>query len=184
MAGALEWARRRPVRGLVLAAGGTHELDPWWEQPLMRSMRVGGRQLFRSPWLQALNRRWISTSNEPAVDAFCRESPIPVELEPYRSMEVFWGYNFHRRPTPLHWPNIPALILSGGHDPMFNRAMAEALAARFNQGRHLHLPNCGHLLMVEEPQRVNQAIADWMTSAELLVEAPHNPTSDHPNPGA
>ncbi|MFM8277008.1 MAG: alpha/beta fold hydrolase [Cyanobium sp.] len=26
---ALEWARRQAVRGLVLAAGGTHELDPW-----------------------------------------------------------------------------------------------------------------------------------------------------------
>ncbi|KEF40777.1 MAG: alpha/beta hydrolase [Cyanobium sp. CACIAM 14] len=168
---ALEWARRRAVRGLVLAAGGTHDLDPWWEKPLMRLMRAGGRQLFRWPAVQELNRGWLSGSANPAMDRFFRESPIPVTGEPYRSVEIFWGYNFHRRPAPVRWPRIPALILSGGRDPMFTLAMGEALAGRFDQGRHLHLSQCGHLLMAEEPETVNRAIAAWIQEEGLVQES-------------
>lgn len=164
---ALEWARHRSVRGLVLAAGGTHELDPWWEQPLMRLMRLGGRQLFRFQRVQELNRSLLSASDHPAVDRFCRESPIPFNVEPYRSLEIFWGYNFFQRPATRRWSQIPALILSGGRDPMFNLAMGDALAARFDQGRHQHLPDCGHLLMAEEPEMVNRSIANWIANEGL-----------------
>ena len=181
---ALEWARRQPVGGLVLAAGGTHELQPWWEQPLMRWMRYGGRQLFRSPWMQVLNRSWMSDSSEPSVDRFWRESPIPTDEEPYRSIEAFWGYNFHRRSAPVHWSNNSALILSGGRDPMFTRAMGETLADRFDQGQHLHLPDCGHLLMVEAAETVNQAIDEWMAESGLDGAGRDNPAGDHPNPTA
>jgi pimeloyl-ACP methyl ester carboxylesterase len=164
---ALEWARRRPVRGLVLIAGGTHELDPWWERPLMRSMGAVGRHLFRWPALQELNRRWLGPAANPALDRFCVESPIPVTAEPYRSLEIFWGYDFHRRPAPDHWARLPALVISGGRDPMFRRAMGEALAERFERGRHRHLPEAGHLLMVEQAAVVNGAISDWIDAEGL-----------------
>ena len=119
----------------------------------MRLMRVGGRQLFRSQRVQAFNRRLLSASKHPAVDRFCQESPIPFNLEPYRSMEIFWGYNFFRRPAPERLSTIPALILSGGRDPMFTMAMGDALAGRFVRGHHQHLPECGHLLMAEAPEQ-------------------------------
>jgi pimeloyl-ACP methyl ester carboxylesterase len=164
---ALEWARRRPVRGLLLIAGGTHELDPWWERPLMRSMGAAGRHLFRLPALQALNRRWIGAAENPLLDRFCAESPIPVTAEPYRSLEIFWGYDFRRRPAPAHWPRLPVLVLSGGRDPMFSLAMGEALAERFERGRHRHLPGAGHLLMVEQAEAVNAVIADWIAAEGL-----------------
>lgn len=164
---ALEWSRRWPVRGLVLIAGGTHGLDPWWEQPLMRFMRAGGRQLFGSLWIQTVNRNWLSGDTHPAAARLMEESPIPVELEPYRSIETFWGYNFHRRPDSKRVFQIPALILSGGQDPMFTQAMGETLAKSFQNGRHHHFRSRGHLLMAEEPETVNQAIAEWITSEGL-----------------
>ncbi len=137
------------------------------EKPLMRLMRFGGRQLFRRRAVQELNRGWLGGGAHPTLDRFFRESPIPVIEEPYRSMEIFWGYNFHRRPAPVRWPRIPALVLSGGRDPMFSLAMGEALAGRFDQGRHLHLPDCGHLLMAEDPEAVNGAIAAWIETEGL-----------------
>ena len=164
---ALEWARRWPVRGLVLIAGGTHGLDPWWEQPLMRVMRGGGRQLFRSQWIQAFNRNWVSGSTHPATARFLEESPIPVELEPYRSIETFWGYNFHRKRDSERVFQIPAFILSGGEDPMFSQTMGDTLASCFLHGRHHHLRSCGHLLMAEEPETVNQLIANWIAAEGL-----------------
>ncbi len=164
---ALEWARRRPVRGLVLIAGGTHELDPWWERPLMRFLGIGGRHLFRLPVLQALNRRSLGAADHAPLDRFCAESPIPVSREPYRSMQIFWGYDFHRRPAPDPLSRLPVLVFSGGRDPMFSFAMGEALAARFERGHHRHLPAAGHLLMVEEADGVNRAIADWVAAEGL-----------------
>lgn len=173
----LEWARRRPVAGLVLIAGGTHDLDPWWEKPLIRAMGGVGRHLFRLQEVQRLNQRWMGGPERPELERFFSESPIPVGLEPYRSVEAFWGYNFHRRPTPVRWPHTPALVVSGGRDPMFSRAMGEALAGRFNNGRHVHLAEAGHLLMVEQPGVVNGAIATWITEqgiAEKGIAGPRN----------
>lgn len=167
---ALEWARYRPVRGLILIAGGTHELDPWWEQPLMRFMEVAGRHLFRLAALQALNRRAMGAADCPLLDRFCAESPIPVSLEPYRSMQSFWGYDFRRRPAPQHWAALPALVLSGGRDPMFNEPMGEALAGRFHRGVHHHLSEAGHLLMVERAEEVNTLIAEWIRAEGLDQE--------------
>nr|WP_216903662.1 alpha/beta hydrolase [Synechococcus sp. CCY 9618] len=164
---ALEWARRRPVRGLVLIAGGTHELDPWWERPLVRAMGSAGRHLFRLPAFQALHRRGMGNPGNPRLDRFCAESPIPVTAEPYRSMEIFWGYDFHRRPDPGPWSDVPALVLSGGRDPMFSQAMGDDLAARFVRGRHLHRPDAGHVLMVEQAEVVNSAIVDWIAAEGL-----------------
>jgi pimeloyl-ACP methyl ester carboxylesterase len=77
-------------------------------------------------------------------------------------LQIFWGYDFHRRPAPDPLSRLPVLVFSGGRDPMFSFAMGEALAARFERGQHRHLPAAGHLLMVEEADRVNGAIADWV----------------------
>jgi pimeloyl-ACP methyl ester carboxylesterase len=163
----LEWARRRPVAGLVLIAGGTHDLDPWWEKPLISAMGAVGRHLFRLQVLQRLSQHWMGAGESPELERFFQESPIPIEREPYRSVEAFWGYNFHRRPEPVHWPHTPALILSGGRDPMFSLAMGEALACRFHNGQHRHLDGAGHLLMAEEPSEVNATIATWIREQGL-----------------
>ncbi len=40
----LEWAQRYPVGGLVLIAGGSHNLTPWWEFPLVKLLKWSDRQ--------------------------------------------------------------------------------------------------------------------------------------------
>ena len=50
---------------------------------------------------------------------------------------------------------------------MFNRAMGEALAGQFTLGQHHHIAEAGHLLMVEEPERVNQLITSWIEALGL-----------------
>ncbi len=43
----LEWAQRHLASGLILIAGGTHDLAPWWEEfPLIKGLAWGGRKLF------------------------------------------------------------------------------------------------------------------------------------------
>lgn len=155
---ALEWCQRHPVAGLVLVAGGTHDLDPWWEIPLMQSLAWGGRHLFRWGWLQQRIAEASSSHDHLTVQRFVAESPVPVDPDPYAALRVFWGYHFFtRRQT---WQlNYPALVISGGQDPMFTREMGDALAEHFAPGQHLHLPEAGHLAMAEYPDQINLELA-------------------------
>lgn len=156
---ALEWCQHHPVTGLVLVAGGTHDLDPWWEVPLMQSLAWGGRHLFRWDWLQRQVAQASSRHNHAQIQQFMAESPVPVEQSPYEALRVFWGYDFFARRRQDWQLNYPALIISGGQDPMFTQAMGQALTAHFPHGQHLHLENAGHLIMAEYPDQINAELA-------------------------
>ncbi|MGB3612557.1 MAG: alpha/beta hydrolase [Elainellaceae cyanobacterium] len=158
---ALEWCQRHPVAGLVLVAGGTHALDPWWEVPLMKSLAWGGRHLFRSGWAQRFVAQRSSSHDHAAIERFVVESPVPVEPHPYDALQVFWGYNFFMRRSGRWRLDVPALIVSGGEDSMFTCDMGEALTQHFPQGRHLHWQDGGHLVMAEFPEQVNQELLQF-----------------------
>lgn len=164
---ALEVARRSPVRGLVLVAGGTHNLDPWWEQPLMHGLEGVGRHLAHAPWLQKLARHLSSAGTSEPVERLFRESPLPSSADPYRSLRAFWGYDAHRRPERDRWRSVPTLVVSGGRDPVFSREMGETLAAQFGDGSHHHIEEGGHLLMAERPQQLNQLLDNWLSERQL-----------------
>lgn len=157
----LEWAKLNKVRGLILIAGGTHDLDPWWEIPLIKFLAWGGRYLYYLPGVQSLTNRLTSDRVNPKIKRFFRESPIPVESDPYEAVEIFWGYNFWQRHRQFK-QKIPVLVITGGQDPSFTKEMGEELTNSFSSAEHLHLPDAGHLLIAEYPQVVNEAIAEFI----------------------
>lgn len=158
----LEWAKRHRVSALVLIAGGTHDLAPWWEIPLIKFLAWGGRYLYHLPGIQALTNRLSSDRNTKRMERFFAESPVPTESDPYQAVEIFWGYNFFRGNYSRVLP-VPVLVISGGQDPMFTEEMGETLARRFPQSKHIHFPQTGHLLIAEYPEAVNGAIADFLS---------------------
>ena len=157
----LEWAQRHQAAALVLVAGGTHDLAPWWEIPLMKALEWGGRYLFHWDWLQKQTKMLSSQVEHETIDRFLTESPVPTEAEPYEALEIFWGYNYFER-RRFKKIKVPVLVISGGQDSMFSREMGEALAAVFPKGEHLHLPDAGHLMIAEYPEVVNSAIASFI----------------------
>lgn len=114
-----------------------------------------------------------SEHSHSTLDRFTAESPLPVHPHPYDALRIFWGYNFFARRVGLRpasgqrpWQlDCPALIISGGQDPMFTEAMGAALAQHFPAGRHLHLEQTGHLAMAEFPDVVNGALAEFRRDA-------------------
>lgn len=158
----LEWARRYPVRGLILVAGGTHALAPWWEIPLMKVLKWGGRYLYYLPAVQSLTDLFSSSHSGKTIKQFLLESPVPKAVSSYEALEIFWRYNLFQKFTPELGINMPVLVISGGRDSMFSREMGESLANCFDLGEHLHLPLGGHLLIAEYPEVVNAAIAKWI----------------------
>jgi pimeloyl-ACP methyl ester carboxylesterase len=164
----LEWAQRHPTRALILIAGGTHELDPWWEIPLMKAMTWGGRYLFRLPIAKRLARNLSSSHRQPVVDRFSAENLVPTDFHSYKALEIFWKYDFFSRAKTDRYRNISTLAITGGRDSMFSYAMGEQLASHFNQGRHLHFLEAGHIVMAEYPKLVNEAIAHWLAELRLV----------------
>lgn len=158
----LEWARKHQTSGLILVAGGTHNLAPWWEIPLIKFLAWGGRYLYHLPGVQHLTNRLSSDRETEKLAQFFAESPVPTEPEPYEALEIFWGYNFWQRQRTYGKLKVPVLVISGGNDPMFTESMGEELAAKFDLGELLHLPEAGHLLIAEYPQIVNNAISDFI----------------------
>lgn len=158
----LEWASEYPVRGLVLIAGGTHNLAPWWEIPLMKALRWGGRYLFQLDAVQTLSQRMISPHAGKNMALFFAENPLPTQIHPYQALEIFWRYNYFDHHLVETITSIPTLVISGGCDPTFTYQMGEELAKIFIHGKHLHFPDAGHVVMAEHPTRVNQAIADFL----------------------
>lgn len=162
----LEWAQRNKVSALVLIAGGTHNLDPWWEVPLMKLLTWGGRHLYQMPVVQRYTQKLASSYQHHRIDQFFVEAPIPHEKEPYRALEIFWGYNFFDRHGNPRCKDVPTLVISGGQDSMFNAEMGAELASHFNRSLHLHIPIGGHLLMVELPETVNDAIVQLVAMSQ------------------
>jgi pimeloyl-ACP methyl ester carboxylesterase len=158
----LEWAQRHSVKAMILICGGTHNLDPWWEIPLMKFFTWGGRHLYRLTFVKDLIEHVSSPHSHGTIRQFFAEAPMPVDAHPYRALEPFWQYNFFHHRKTNHHQAIPTLVITGGQDPTFTYEMGEALAAHFIHSKHVHIPNAGHLVMAEFPDLVNQAIADWI----------------------
>ncbi|MGF1591415.1 MAG: alpha/beta fold hydrolase [Pleurocapsa sp.] len=158
----LEWARRNQASALILIAGGTHDLAPWWEIPLIKFLAWGGRYLYRLPGLQSFTNRISSDRTHQKIEQFFAESSLPIEPHPYKALEIFWGYNFWQRNQAGLDQKIPVLVITGGKDPSFTKEMGDELANSFTLGQHFHLPTAGHLLIAEDHQTVNQAIADFI----------------------
>jgi pimeloyl-ACP methyl ester carboxylesterase len=158
----LEFAQHHPVSGIIAIAGGTHDLAPWWEIPLMKFMAWGGRYLYYLPGMQPLTN-FISTSyRHNVMEKFFAENPAPTDFHAYKALEIFWEYNFFVRHPLVKNLHIPILVISAGKDPMFTAKMGDELASHFVNSTHLHFANAGHLVMAECGELVNEAIADWL----------------------
>lgn len=157
----LEFAQRHLVSGIIAIGGGTHDLAPWWEIPLMKFMACGGRHLYHLPGAQRLTNCLSSSYRHSVMERFFAENPVPTSPDLYKALEIFWNYNFFTR-HPLPSMDIPALVITGGQDPMFTEKMGDELTTHFCKGTHLHFANAGHLVMAEFAELVNFAIADWL----------------------
>lgn len=158
----LEFAQHYPVSGIIAIAGGTHDLAPWWEIPLMKLMQWGGRYLYRIPGVQTVSSNLSTTYRHDTIKRFFAECPVPTDYQSYKALEIFWNYNFFTRYPLLKIVNIPILIITAGKDPMFTLGMGDQLAGIFVNHTHLHHPDAGHLVMAECPELINCAIFNWV----------------------
>lgn len=152
----LEWAKRHPAQAIIAIAGGTHDLTPWWEIPIIKFFALVGHQLYRWEQVQALVGS-ISSANNTQLQQFFSDSPLPADPHPYQAIEAFWGYDGRH-----HEFDCPITIITGGSDPMFPPTMGHEWLARLQDqhpnSTHITVSEVGHLIMAETPTVVNDAI--------------------------
>ncbi|MDV2998762.1 MAG: 2-succinyl-6-hydroxy-2,4-cyclohexadiene-1-carboxylate synthase [Chroococcopsis gigantea SAG 12.99] len=158
----LEWAQKHAVKGMIFVAGGTHDLDPWWEIPSMKLLKWVGRHLLHLPSLQNVANSLTSNHTSATMERFFAESPTPTDIHAYHALEIFWGYNFFKRYQNKKAFEVPVLVFTGGQDSTFTKEMGDELASHFHHSKHLHFPAAGHVLMVEYEQEFNRAIQKWI----------------------
>ncbi len=152
----LEWAARHPTTAMIAIAGGTHNLTPWWEVPLMKFFAAGGYQIYHSSPIQQLIQRSPSENSNPSSD-------LPSHAHPYEAIESFWDYDGRR-----HALTCQTVVITGGRDPVFPPMMGDQLAAHLSSSVHLTVPASGHSVMVEAPNLVNQALWQLLHRGELV----------------
>jgi pimeloyl-ACP methyl ester carboxylesterase len=159
----LEWAKRHAISGLIAIAGGSHNLTPWWEIPLVKFLAAGGARLCQNSQFRQWIEAQMSRHTTERMQRFFTESPLPQVPHPYQAIASFWGYD--GRPT-LHTIDCPTIVMTGENDPTFPPAMGEALANHLRQSndrsQHWVAKTAGHLVIAEAPDLVNQAIAQML----------------------
>ena len=58
--------------------------------------------------------------------------------------------------------SVPTLMVCGRQDPVTPVADHEAMTARVAGSQLRVIEDCGHLSTIEQPQAVNQVLAEWL----------------------
>ena len=85
-----------------------------------------------------------------------------------------WREGPAARPLPaladrLEGIGVPTLVLNGELDAAGYREIGRLLGERLPRGRHLEVPDAGHVLNLERPDVVNRAVLDFLSGPETQV---------------
>ena len=157
---AIEYAKEHPCRGVVLHAGGDHDLTPPWEKPLLRlflALRL--YRVFPETAAMRALARWAACHEETPdglVEDFLQSNPMPRRRSAWKTVtEAFWGYD--GRPD-IDRVEVPALVIHGPADRIVPMEVARRTARRLPRGEFHSLDRSGHVATAERPAEYNRLL--------------------------
>ncbi|WP_135821955.1 alpha/beta fold hydrolase [Halostella litorea] len=164
---AVEYAKRHPAAGVVLHAGGDHDLTPSWEKPLLRPFLA--LRLYRLAPDDALVRRLVyrvgfhGATPRAVVEDFLLSNPLPDRRSAWTTVtEAFWGYDGRADADRL---TAPALVVHGPADGIVPVDVARDTAARLPSGVFCRLERTGHVAFAERPAAYNDLLRAMFDAA-------------------
>lgn len=152
----LALARPDLVEGLVLCctlAGIAHR--PGLEAFAAARQHMGTR----GPAALGLTAEFIA--DQPLMAALYRQMGAFNPVGDPRLAERLFAPEFLVPPAALAGIEVPVLMISGEHDPIWPPASLEELVPAFADARQVVLPGTGHSPYFEQPDAFNRAIADF-----------------------
>jgi pimeloyl-ACP methyl ester carboxylesterase len=132
----------------------------WISDAMVRAAEVGGLDLFRDLYLPLLmNERWQAANrpnflrNEPYKPLATDSGHYKLLAEAGRSAD--WE-------VPYESLDLPVLVVTGLQDRVFlDLNDVDELFARLPNARRLDMDEAGHLIPVEQPEALGQALIDF-----------------------
>jgi pimeloyl-ACP methyl ester carboxylesterase len=161
---AMETARQAPRRIAGLALLGTSARP---ESPEMRQVREAAIELFAQGKLREVIEPNVAFAFHPehAKDTELVGSYLDFVLRAGADQLIRQNRAVIVRPDArTHLPQVhcPTLVMCGDADQLAPRECAEEIAALIPGAQLVVVPNCGHMLTMEQPAFVNAALRRWL----------------------
>jgi pimeloyl-ACP methyl ester carboxylesterase len=177
---------RSKVIGAVLISTAAGTVDPatWLPAPLRPAVRAAMPSMMtgasRGRMAEVVERGRRSASDlaflgtrriafgDPRVsptvvdflERIIRSTPIDVIADFYVALV---GHDKRQALTVLG--NVPVLVLTGDRDRLVDTALSDEIASSIRDAKLVRIAGAGHVVILERPEEVNEAIADLVTLA-------------------
>ncbi|MES9906325.1 MAG: alpha/beta hydrolase [Sedimenticola sp.] len=138
----------------------------WIGDALVRAVEIGGLELFRDMFLPLLmNEDWIASNRDNFLGDAAGYTPLKKESGTYKLLaqagpSADWELPYERL-------TLPTWVVTGLQDHVFLEPQAvDQLFQRLPQAKRLDLPDAGHLIPGEHPQRIVDILNDAATAQE------------------
>lgn len=161
---AMEVARQHPQRVAGLALLGT---SPRPEDEAMRALRENAIALFAQGRAREVIEPNVALAFSPvhAADPVLAGQYLEIVLSAGADQLIRQNQAVIGRPDPRgHLPSlkVPVLVLVGADDQLTPPALSQEIAALVPGAQLQVLPQCGHMLTMEQPAAVNAALRGWL----------------------
>ena len=106
-------------------------------------------------------QRLLGSRAHARAGAALRDSLAALRREPY--LKTLAASVSQDRAAPLEQLAMPVLVVSGDEDRVYPQTLARAMAQRIAGAELLVLEGCGHLSNLEQPERFNAALLDFLS---------------------
>jgi pimeloyl-ACP methyl ester carboxylesterase len=125
-----------------------------------RSRRSAGDIAFLGTRRIAFGDPDVSPTVVDFLERIIRSTPIDVIADFYVALV---GHD--KRHALAVLGNVPVLVLTGDRDRLVDPALSEEIASSIRDAKLIRIHGAGHVLILERPEEVNEAIADLVTLA-------------------
>jgi pimeloyl-ACP methyl ester carboxylesterase len=165
---AMEAARQAPGRVAGLALLGT---DARPDAPEMIALREAAIALFAQDRVREVIEPNIAFAFHPDSTAALSEAYLEFVLAAGAGQLIRQNRAVIARPDARpHLPRLrcPVLVMCGDADQLTPPERSREIAGLVPQSRLVMVPRCGHLLTMERPEVVNEALAEWLEETMSL----------------
>ena len=106
-------------------------------------------------------QRLLGSRAHAGAGAALRDSLAALRREPY--LKTLAASVSQDRAAPLEQLAMPVLVVTGDEDRVYPQTLARAMAQRIAGAELLVLEGCGHLSNLEQPERFNAALLDFLS---------------------
>ena len=125
-----------------------------------RGRRSAGDLAFLGTRRIAFGDPRVSPTVVDFLERIIRSTPIDVIADFYVALV---GHDKRHALTVLG--NVPVLVLTGDRDRLVDAALSDEIASSIRDAKLVRIAGAGHVVILERPEEVNEAIADLVTLA-------------------